>query len=75
MNKVLDNIITRMRSWPKDRQEDAARVLETMEQTGITVYRLTDEERILVQEGLDQAERGEFVSDNDMSSFWNRRNA
>lgn len=48
------------------------RVLETMEQSGADAYRLTGEERALVEAGLAQAERGEFVSDADMEAFWTR---
>ena len=34
------------------------------------VYRLTDEERASIREGLEQARRGEFVSDAEMDAFW-----
>jgi predicted transcriptional regulator len=36
------------------------------------VYRLTDEERAAVKKGLEAAERGEFVSDEDMAAFFKR---
>ena len=75
MNKVLENMISRMRQWPEDRQEDAARLLEAMEKTGTSIYRLTDEERRAVQLGIDEAERGEFASDDEMKQFWNRHKA
>jgi hypothetical protein len=43
-----------------------------MEDSGTEVYQLSDEERLLVDDGLDQANRGQFVSDDDMGKFWNR---
>lgn len=72
MIKTLEDVLKRVQSWPPQRQEDAARVLEAMEQSGTDVYSLTGEERALVEVGLEQAKRGEFVSDADMEAFWNR---
>lgn len=72
MIKRLEDVLGRVRSWPRERQEDLVRVLETMEQSGADAYRLTGEERALVEAGLAQAERGEFVSDADMEAFWTR---
>ena len=66
--KVFD----RVRDWPADRQLEAERMLEAMEQAGTAPYRLTPEERALVEEGLDQAKRGEFVPDAEMDAFWAR---
>ena len=72
MSKTLEEILERVKSWPKERQDDAARVLEALEQSGTDVYQLSDEERAAVEVGLEQARRGEFVSDADMEAFWNR---
>jgi predicted transcriptional regulator len=47
-------------------------MIEAMEESGTEVYQLSDEERLLVDEGLDQAKRGQFVPDEDMEKFWNR---
>ena len=46
-----------------------------MEQSGTAVYMLTDDERAAVQIGLDQANRGEFISDSEMEAFWRRNRA
>ena len=75
MIKNLEDVLERVKSWPKQRQEDAARVLEAMEQSGTTPYQLSNEERAAVEIGLEQAKRGEFVSDADMTAFWNRNRA
>ncbi len=47
-------------------------MLEAMERSGTGVYRLSPEERASVLEGLAEAERGEFVSEEDLQAFWNR---
>ena len=72
MIETLENVLERVKSWPEQRQEDAARILEAMEQSGTEVYRLSDGERALVEVGLEQANRGDFVSDADMDVFWIR---
>ncbi len=41
----------------------------------LDVMRLSDEERKLLDEALDEANRGIFVSDEDMDTFWNRHQA
>ena len=72
MNKILEQVLERVKSWPEQRQQEAARVLEAMEQSGTTPYQLSEDERAMVEIGLDQAKRGEFVSDTDMAAFWDR---
>jgi predicted transcriptional regulator len=74
MNKVLENILTRASTWPKAAQDELARVAREIEieQSG-TGYALSADERAAIEEGLAQADRGEFVSDEDMDAFFNRR--
>jgi hypothetical protein len=68
----LEKAMERVKTWPEARQKDVLSVLEVMEQSGTSVYTLTDDERTAVQVGIDQANRGEFVSDSDMEAFWRR---
>lgn len=72
MIKNLEDVLERVKTWPEQRQADAARVLEAMEQTGTAAYTLSDDERAAVEIGLAQAKRGDFVSDADMATFWAR---
>ncbi len=72
MAAAIKDLIDRLASWPvEDIQEldDYARVIEAR-RTG--VYVMSDEERAAVQRGLEQARRGEFVSDEDVDAFWKR---
>ena len=75
MTSTLDKVLERLKDWPEARQKDVLRVLEIMEQSGTETYTLTDDERAAVQVGLDQANRGEFVSDAEMEAFWRRNRA
>jgi predicted transcriptional regulator len=72
MIKVLEQAIERVRLLSDERQRYAARVLEQIADAGDGVYRLTDDERRLVREGLDDLDAGRVVSDADMETFWNR---
>ena len=68
MTHQLSEIIERVKAWPEWRQDDAAYLLEMMEESGTTVYRLTDEERDAVREGL----ASPVVSDSELKAFRNR---
>jgi hypothetical protein len=71
MTRQLKEIIERVKTWPAWRQEDAAYLLEMMEESGTTIYRLSDEEREAVREGLDSP----VVSDEEVAAFRNRHKA
>jgi uncharacterized protein YpuA (DUF1002 family) len=43
-NKLLEEILERVATWPEDRQEDVARVLIEMEEQASIGYGLTDEQ-------------------------------
>ena len=73
MNKAqIDSILDRVRTWPEDRQEDAARILLAMEGEDSGVYRLSDEERAEIRAALAEVERGEVASDEEVAAVFNR---
>lgn len=72
MTKLLDKAIRRVRSLPSKQQDDAASLLLALVGGAQEPYRLSDDERVAVQAGIDEADRDEFVSDEDMEAFWNR---
>ena len=51
MTQQLIELIERVKTWPVERQKDAARLLEAMEGSGTSVYRLSDDERRAVDVG------------------------
>ena len=63
---VLDRVLT----WPPERQQDAAEMLLILEAHEGEFYHPSDEEWAAIQEGLEQARRGEFVPDEEMKAFW-----
>jgi len=68
INAVLEGV----RSWPEQDQEELAELAREIEARRSGVYVMSDEERAAVQEGLDQARRGEFMSDDEMNAFWKK---
>jgi hypothetical protein len=68
INAVLDSV----RSWSEQDREELAELAREIEARRSGVYVMSDEERTAVQEGLDQAQRSEFVSDDEMDAFWKK---
>ena len=71
-SKNFAEVMERARTWPEEDQErlaDLARVIES-ERTG--VYVVSADERAAIEEGLAQAKRGEFASDEEVAAMWKR---
>jgi predicted transcriptional regulator len=72
MNKRLETLLDRVSTWPEEAQAELLERAIEIEARQSGVYRLSDEERAAVKKGLEAAERGEFVSDDDMAAFFKR---
>lgn len=72
MIKALEAVLSRAATWPKEAQEELVRLASEIELSHQGVYRLSAEERAAIEEGLAQADRGEFVSEAEMEAFFNR---
>jgi predicted transcriptional regulator len=73
MTKLLDRAIQKIRELP-DRDQDAlANALLSITGEETAVVHLDDETRAAVEEGLAQAERGEFVPDDVVAKVDKRR--
>jgi predicted transcriptional regulator len=72
MTEFAKMILDRIGEWPKAAQEELIQAIVEIEAKHFGVYHLSDEERAAVREGLAQAERGEFASDEEVSAFFNR---
>lgn len=75
MIKVLENAIEKVKTLSEERQRYAAEVLEQIAAAGDGVYRLSDEERRLVREGLDQLDRGEVASEAEVRAVFDKYRA
>jgi predicted transcriptional regulator len=70
MTRALEDAIEKVRKLPVDRQAYVAEVLEQIAATGSDPFAVPEDHRAAVLEGLEQAERGEFVSDDEMAALW-----
>jgi uncharacterized protein YigA (DUF484 family) len=67
-----DEVIERVRHWPKERQQDAAEILLEMERQDASGYRLTDaqaEEVARIQHEFREGS-GTFATDEEMAALW-----
>jgi uncharacterized protein YigA (DUF484 family) len=70
--KDLEELIERVRHWPKERQEDAAEVLLEMERQDTSGYRLTGaqaREVVRIQQSIREGQ-GTLATDEQMAALW-----
>ncbi len=72
MTKLLDKALERVRSWSRDRQDDAARLLLAMDPHDAEPYKLTPQERDEIDAALAEADRGELASDDEVAALFKR---
>jgi predicted transcriptional regulator len=72
MIKALEQAIEKVKALSEERQEYAAEVLEQIAAAGDEVYRLSEEERRLVQEGLAELDRGEVASEAEVRAVFDK---
>lgn len=72
MTKVLEEAIEKVRRLPEDRHADVAEILEQIVASGSEPFIVPESHRAAVLQGLAEAERGEYVSDNDMAALWKK---
>jgi len=70
MNKIVESILDRIADWPEEAQAEVVQAVNDIEARHFGVYRLSDDERAAVKEGLAQAERGEFVPDEVVAAYF-----
>jgi predicted transcriptional regulator len=70
MIKALEDAIANVRELPEDRQALVAEVLAQIAAAGIDPYVVPELHRAAVLEGLAEAERGEYVRDEEMAALW-----
>jgi hypothetical protein len=68
----LDEVLERVRSWPKARQEDAVNMLLAMEKLGTEPYRLSPDERADIEAALAELARGEVASEAEVEALFKR---
>jgi predicted transcriptional regulator len=72
MTRMLDEAIEKVRELPDSAQDEAAEMLFSVAAKQGGPIRIDDDTRAAIQEGMAQARRGEFVSEDDMAAFFER---
>ena len=70
--KDLEEVMERVRHWPKERQEEAAEILLEMERQDASGYRLTDaqaEEVARIRREIREG-RGTLATEEQMAALW-----
>jgi predicted transcriptional regulator len=75
MTRLLEEAIKRVRELPEADQDEAAEILLSLASKRAQAVHLDDETRTAVREGKAQADRGEFVPDEEMAAFFKRNGA
>jgi hypothetical protein len=68
----VEAVFNRVRSWPAERQEQAARILVAFEGRTRGTYRLDADERADIDAALEEDSRGEFASDTEVEALFAR---
>jgi predicted transcriptional regulator len=68
----IDAVLLRVQSWPRPRQEDAARLLLAMEAQDTEAYALSDAERAEIETALREADAGDVATDTEVAALFAR---
>ena len=71
MTQLLASAFARITELPEDRQDEVAQILFDIAASDTTRYRLSDAQLADVQLARQEARQGLFVSDEEMTTFWN----
>jgi hypothetical protein len=70
MSPERHRLLQRVAALPEELLGDVAESVDDILSFKDGVYRLSDEERAAVRKGMKQAQRGEFVSEEEMAAFY-----
>jgi hypothetical protein len=72
MPSLLEKALERVRTWPKSRQDELARMALDMDEQGTTPLTLTDDERLDLQAAWQESEAGDFATDQEVKAAYRR---
>ena len=73
MTPRLKDLLKRVEDWPEPDQEELVETAREIESRRTGVYVIDDREWSDIQQGIAEADRGEFVSDEDIAAADSRR--
>jgi hypothetical protein len=72
MIKALEIAIEKLKRLPEDKQAWAAGIIEEIAAADDELFRIPGDHLPGVLQGLAEAERGEFASDEEMAALWTK---
>jgi hypothetical protein len=63
MRKTLRDLLAHAETWPREDQDELAEYAREIEARRTGVYRMSDDERAAVSQGMAEADQGKFVAD------------
>jgi predicted transcriptional regulator len=69
---LLETLIYRLTEWPKPALEELFRAMDEIEIRHDLTYKLSDEERADLEAAVAEADRGEFVPDEEVKALFDR---
>jgi len=72
MTKLLEQAIAKARQLSDDEQDALALTIMALAESDASLAPIDDATRAAILEGLEQAQRGEFVPDEKIQALWKR---
>ena len=72
MSPATKKLLEQVESWPEEDQEELAQYAREIEARRRGIYTVDEEEEAAIGRGLAELDRGEWVSEEEMRSFWKR---
>ena len=72
MSPATKKLLEQVESWPAEDQEELAQYAREIEARRRGIYTVDEEEEAAIRRGLAELDRGEWVSEEEMRSFWKR---
>ena len=72
MSPATKKLLEQVESWPEEDQEELAQYAREIEARRRGVYMVDEEEGAAIRRGQAELDRGEWVSEEEMRSFWKR---
>ena len=68
----LEILLERVGTWPDAAQDDLVKALSDIEAKHVGVYRLSDDERTSIRQGLADMREGRIAGDDEVAAVFNR---
>jgi hypothetical protein len=72
MPSLLEKALERVRTWPKSRQDELARMALDMDEQGTSPHTLSEDERRVLQSAWRESEAEDFATDEEVQAAYRR---